>query len=364
MKIITGVTIIITLLVMGCKNKDDLPRKPNPDSHGTITYSDVKNSPNTTTVSTQSNVKTLDVYTTICAPIGDLMQTRIYAWNGYYGGEFRALEFIIAGSFDNFPLNHPGVSVTYYKGLMTQKFSLSGYSYEGKIISQEDYIPTFNFPQGDYLVKATANVPINFSEFDINKPADQRRIKATIPQMVIGVDTLLAMDISINSFGGAPFPYNHHMTFDLDGKPCGSYDLPLYNCVKPEPNAPGILQLKGTFIGDSRNPLVDLTFDFTHHSSKLAYTGPVGKYDLSDGTGYTEIKITATDQSGKIYREQKGSGFVRTYFEQPWYKFFDGATFNYREGYIVLAFEAELQSDDGATISIENGNAFYKLRWD
>lgn len=214
MKKITGATIILALLVMGCK-KEDLPRKPAPDTHGTITYSEVKNTPITTTISAQSNVKTLDVYRATCAPLGDYMQTRIYAWNGYYGGEFRALEFVIGGSFDSFPLNHPGVSVTYYKGLIGQTFNLSNSAYEIGTITEDNY-----------QVKATTNVPINFSEFDINKPADQRRIMATIPQMVIGGDTLLAMDISINSFGGIPSPDNYHMTFDVNGQPCGSFALP------------------------------------------------------------------------------------------------------------------------------------------
>lgn len=359
----TYTILLFTLLSVGCKKKDELTRKPDNHSLGSISFRDIANDPITTTISTPSNQKTLQVYTATCAPFGNIMLAKIFAWNGYYGSEFRALQFNIPGSFDNFPMNNPNVTLTYYKGLTKVTHGLFGEDNEFQNISAEDYTPSFIFPQAVFESKKTVTIPITFTQCDIYQTATDRKIRASIPSVIIGGDTLEAMEIDIQGYGGTATPETYHMTFDLNGKSCGSYDASQHNCIKAQHSEPGIYQLKGTFIADSRNPIVDLTFDFTHHSSKLAYTGPVGRHELSDGTGYTEIKITATDQNGKTYHEQKDAGFVRTYLEKPWYQFFDGVSIIKREGYILLEFGAELISNDGSVISIENGNAYYKLRW-
>lgn len=327
---------VITATVFISCSKVKMPRIGETRSFGTITFTDVKDDPTTTTVGTKDNYKTLQVTTVQCAPFGGIMQTRIFSSNGFEGAEFRGMQLLINGTYDNFPLENPNVNITFYKG---KEFT-------------------------GYTSTAVVNVPVTFSKFEINVSAKDRKITASIPQLVIGSDTLSAFEIAIQSFGGSDYIADgYYMTFDVNGKACGSFETPLYNCEKPMWDEPGVNQIHGSFTPDDRNPIVDFKIDFVHHSSKLAYTGPVGKYDLNDGTGYTEIKMTATDQNGKIYTEQKGKGYVRTIFEKPWYRFFDGVSYNYREGFIVLEFEAELISSDGSILTIENGNAYYKTRW-
>lgn len=357
------VYVIWTALIFSACKKNDLPRVPDPISYGTISFEDVLNSPSTTTVSTQDKNKTLDVYSVMCAPNGNNMQTRIYAWNGYNGAEFRALLIYINGGFDDFPLENPNVSFTFYKGELTQTLVLA--NQPDYLIQKEDFIPAFTYPQGTYTSGVSVTKPLTFSQFQINVAAKDRKIRASIPELVIGSDTLRSFEIDIHSFGGTLLASNKCLTFDVNDKPAGSFEDQPFKCVKNETvPTPGILQLKGTFTPDSRNPLVSLTFDFVHHSSKLAYNGPVGRYDLNDGTGYTEIKITAEDQSGRIFREQKGKGFVRTHYERPWSKFFNGAQTVFTEGWILLEFSADLISDDGTVLSLKNGNAYYTCRWD
>jgi hypothetical protein len=356
--------ILTCILVLGfysCK-KVDVPRLPENESFGEITFNEVPNTMSIATVGSKSNFRTLKVYSVMTAPNGSTMQTRIFACNDLSGSEFRSLEIIINGGFDDFPTENPNVIFTYSKGVPTNVTGL----YNTQVVNNQltytgvrSFYPAFFYPTGTFPSRITSVSPIIFSQFSIDVPNDQRRISASIPSLTFGFDVLENFEMNINSYGGTLLPYTKCMTFEVDGKFCGSFENTLMRCTKPESNKPGINQIKGTFTSDSRNPIEELTIDFVHHSSRLAYNGPVGKFDLLDGTGYTEIKITALDQNGKIYREQKGKGFVKTYYEKPWFSFFDGVSNVERDGFILLAFEAELKSDDGSIIKIENGNAHY-----
>jgi len=300
------------------------------------------------------------------APNGSVMQTRIFACNDLKGSEFRSMVIVINGGFDDFPTDNPNVNFTYSKG---QPTNVTGLTNSQVVNNQLTYTgarlfcPAFFYPSGNFPSSVSVTRPVSFYQFNINVPNNQRRISASIPSLIIGGDVLENFELNIHSYGGTLLPYARCMTFEVDGKFCGSFESTDKSCVKPEWDSPGINQIKGTFLPDSRNPIEELTIDFVHHSSRLAYNGPVGKFDLLDGTGYTEIRITAVDQNGKIYREQKGKGYVKTHYEKPWYRFFDGVSFVYREGFILMGFEAELKSDDGSTIKIENGNAYYITRW-
>lgn len=348
----------LSIYLVSC-NKYDMPRVPDPPKYGTITFNEVPNDISTTTIASNTNLKTLYVYSVICAPFGSGMQTRIFAWNGYYGAECRTMTMNIQGGATSFPLENNSVSIVYSKGLVNYNFALIDYN-SSPPKTNKDYIPPFALTKSEFTQSTSAFFPINFSQFDVFGAAENRKIKANIPSMTIGFDVLENIAIDIQSFGGVLTSGSKCMTFDVDGKPCGSFDNQPFVAVG-ESSKPGISSLKATFNPDERNPLVSVNFDFVHHSSRLAYTGPVGKYDLSDGTGYTEIKITAEDQNGVVYREQKGKGFVRVFHEKPWTLLVSFPTNTIFPGEFLMEFEAELVSDSGTKMTITNGNAFYTI---
>lgn len=348
----------LALVLVSC-NKYDMPRVPEPPKYGTITFNELPNDLSTTTIASKDNLKTLYVHSVICAPVGSGMQTRVFAWNGYYGAECRTMTMNIQGGFDSFPLENNSVSIVYSKGLVNYNFALFDYN-SSPPKSNKDYIPPFALTKSEFTSSMPVFFPINFSKFDVFGSAENRKIAANIPSMTVGFDVLENIVIDIQSFGGVLTSGSKCMTFDVDGKPCGSFDNQPFVAVGQD-GKPGITNLKAQFTADARNPLISLTFDFVHHSSKLAYTGPVGNYDLSDGMGYTEIKITAEDQNGVIYREQKGKGFVRVFHEKPWVYLNSFPTGTVFPGEFLMEFEAELISDSGTKMTITNGNAFYTI---
>jgi hypothetical protein len=357
MKVRIVYVIWTTLILSACK-KNDLPRVPDPISYGTISFEDVLNSPSTTTISTQDKFKTLQVYSVVCAPLENNMQTRIYAWNGYDGAEFRAITMTINGGYDDFPLENQTVSIGFLKGQLTQTLALV--NNPNPTPRKEDFIPAFAHLQGTYVSSQSVSLPVTFTEFQTNVASENRKIKASIPQVIIGSDTLKAFEIDINAFGGILTPTSKCMTFDANDKPAGSFTNQAFHAIGID-KKPGITTLEAEFLPDSRNPIVSLTFDFVHHSSRLAYNGPVGRHDLTDGTGYTEIKITAVDQNGVVYREQKGYGYVRVLYEKPWSELISFPTNTIFPGWILMEFQAELISDSGVKMTLKNGNAYYSI---
>ena len=353
------VYVIWTALIFSACKKNDLPRVPDPISYGTISFEDVLNTPSTTTISTPDKNKKLDVYSVMCAPNSNNMQTRIFAWNGYHGAEFRALIMYINGGFEDFPLENPNVNVIFYKGELTQTIALPNFN--GDPNRKEDFIPAFAYPQGTYTSISSGITPITFIQFQTNIAAKDRKIRASIPEVVIGVDTLRSFEIDIHSFGGILLPSNKCVTFDVNDKAAGSFEDQPFTAIGFSLQ-PGISTLKAEFVPDSRNPLVSLTFDFVHHSSKLAYNGPIGRYELNDGTGYTEIKITAIDQNGVVYREKKGHGYVRVLYETPLQFVFSFPTNFTVDGKFLMEFQAELESDSGAKMRLTNGNVNYIIK--
>lgn len=349
---------LLSLLIVSC-NKYDMPRVPNPPAYGTITFNEVPDNPSTTTVATKDNLKTLFVHSVICAPSGDGMQTRLFAWNGYYGGECRTMIITFQGSENNFLLENQPVKIEYFKNLISYGFALSEYN-ASPAVKSKDYVPPFALTKSEFGSAKSLNLQMNFSKFDVFVPASERKISTSIPSVIVGTDVLENFVVDVQSFGGILTSLNKCMTFDVDGKPCGSFDNQPFIAIGQD-KKPGISSLQATFNPDIRNPLVSITFDFVHHSSKLAYTGPVGKYDLSDGTGFTEIKITAVDQNGVVYREQKGKGFVRVLYEKPWSLLVSFPTNTIFPGDLLMQFEAELVSETGSTVTLTNGNAYYTI---
>lgn len=349
---------LLSLLIVSC-NKYDMPRVPDPPAYGTITFNEVPDNSTTTTVATYDSKKTLYIYSVICAPSPGGMQTRIFAWNGYSGAACRTLIMNIQGSEDNFPLENSSVNFVYSKGLNQYGFALFDPNASSPQTSK-NYAPPFALTKSEFASTEYASFPVNFSKFDVFVPANERKISGFMPSVTVGSTALENFTIDVQSFGGILTSLNKCMTFDVDGKPCGSFVNQVFNAVG-EDKKPGISSLQATFNADIRNPLVSITFDFVHHSSKLAYTGPVGKYDLSDGTGYTEIKINAVDQNGVVYREQKGKGFVRVLYEKPWSLLVSFPTNTIFPGDLLMEFEAELVSETGSTVTLTNGNAYYTI---
>lgn len=347
------------LILSSCK-KEDLPRVPEPPDFGTITFDEYTPNNSTAAIGQIEKEKKLHVYSVISAPNGSAMQTRIFAWNGLHETHFRAMEIYINGGFDDFPLNNPNVVIHYYKNQLPNTTVFVPYNPEYLTIRSIDYVPAFQFPQRQYGSVITKIVPINFSQFVTQTASENRKIRASIPDMIFGADTLKNLQIDIKSFGGNLMHHNKCMTFDVNGKPAGSFENQALS-ANGISQKPGILKMTASFEPDSRNPITSLTLEFVHHSSRLAYNGPVGKFDLSDGTGYTEIKITAIDQNGITFREQKGKGFVRTFYENPWVFQVSFPSNTIYPGQILLEFGAELISDSGQILNITNGQAYFNI---
>lgn len=316
-------------------------------SYGTISFSTSSVTSSGARIVQPSNDITLNVTSVQTAPNGPVMETRIYAWNGLIGADYRAMIIRFSGEFDDFtPGNSYNLGLN-YTGLHVVTAAGGGPA----------AIPAF-----DYVLEAPPSfvtVPFQFESIEINTTAENRKIVGSLPELIYGSDTLRNFRIDINSFGGNVIPLNTLMSFDVDGIPSGSFETQPFTCTSEESRKPGVLQVKAEFTPDSRNPLQSLTFDFVHHSSKLAYTGPVGNFDLYDGLGYTEIKVTAVDQTGKIYQEQKNRGFVVMRKEIPWDSYFNGVSTVFTTGYLLMEFEMELISSDGSLMTITNGNAYY-----
>ncbi len=336
----------IGALLVACK-KEDMPPKRAEESFGTISFSSTMEAPYSPSVIRPSSDIKLNVTSVQTAPFGPNMQTRIYAWNGLVAENYRAMVIVVMGDYDDYSAgNTYGLNIRYYKGL-TNSGSYSS-------------IPSMDF--FTETLPPAISVPIQFDQVEVKTTAENRKMIGSIDQFVYSGDTLSNFKIDINRFGGGMVNINFLMSFDLNGLPSGSFESQLSTCKNPEAGTPGIHQLKAEFAPDSRNPLQSLTFDFVHHSNKLAYNGPVGKYDLVDGLGYTEIKVTAVDQFGKIFTEQKGNGFVVVRSEGPWNEYFNGVEVVLTEGSIWLQFEMELISTDGSILTITNGNAYYKIK--
>ncbi len=349
---------ILSLFVVSC-NKYDMPRVPDPPAYGTISFNEVPDYPTTTTITNKSNLKTLYVYSVICAPTAQGLQTRIFAWNRAYGQECRTLVMVVSGGSSGFLLENPNVFMSYSRNLIQYGFGLIDNTVSPAQMNK-DYVPPFALTKSEFELNTTATVPITFSEFNANVPSNERKIKASVPSLLIGQTNLENFNINIESFGGVLTSTQKCMTFDLNGIPSGSFDSQPSNAIGFD-KKPGVSTLTASFNPSQNNSLVSLTFDFVHHSSKLAYTGPVGKYDLSDGTGYTEIKITAVDQNGVVYREQKGKGFLRVLYEKPWQLLITFPTNSKFPGDLLMEFEAELMSESGEKMTITNGNAYYTI---
>jgi|GEM_PF-4152724 len=321
---------------------------------GTITFTSTTSDPSGASVAGISKDITLNVTSVQTAPAGPVMQTRIYAWNGLLQEDYRAMVIVFNGEYDEFnTANTHNLNIRYYAGKIG-----SGDPDSFSELDFSSYVPAFHFVQG--VTVPEVNVPIQFDQIQVKTGATNRKIVGSIDEIILGSTVLSNFNIQINSFGGNAIPLNHFIIFDLDGLPSGSFESQTFTCQSDQASKTGILQLKSEFTPDSRNPLASLTFDFTHHSNKLAYNGPVGKFDLVDGLGFTEIKVTAIDQNGKIYREQNNKGFEVVRGEKPWSQYFNGVSMVVTEGYILMEFEMELISSDGSKITITNGHAHYK----
>lgn len=351
--------LTLILYFSSCKKEEISPERPI-KTYGKISFIDTTQS-YAASLTTKSDLVEMDVLSAVVAPNGGVMETRIYAWNGKYGQDFRSISLVFTGTYDDFPAgNTYGVTVSYNR---TSKVNLATATSQSSS-PPVDLVFNYNNPS---LVNwqnpdiKTASVPMVFSAIQLT--SNSKKLVYSNPSLEVNGIFLQDFKLDISSFGGVNLPISNCMTFDLNGKSEGSFENQTTPCKQkmqpfggPTIAIPGVEKVSGIFTDDSRNTLVSLEILFTHDDNLLAYNGPVGKRYLANGSDYTEINVIATDKNGKIYREQNNKGYVKAISEYVW----QNVNFNLSPGHIVLQFEFDLIADDGSVISISNGNVFFR----
>jgi hypothetical protein len=93
--------LTLILFFTSCKKEEISPERPI-KTYGKISFIDSAQSFGAT-IASRSYLVEMDVLSAVCAPNGDVMQTRIYAWNGKYGEDYKSISLVFSGTYDDFP---------------------------------------------------------------------------------------------------------------------------------------------------------------------------------------------------------------------------------------------------------------------
>lgn len=342
----------LVFVLLSCKNEDFSPKRPI-TSYGKISFID-SNQTFSATISEQPYLVEMDVYSAIVAPneLGE-METRIFAWNGREKEDFRSLSLVFRGTSEGFSQDLT-YSVNFAYSYLNPSANTLG-------ITKSDFLPpiepAFHYHQRTPL--ENRYIPIKFSNIQLNQ--NIKKITYNTDKLEVYGKNLYDFKLDINSLGGVNIPISNCVTFNLNGNPEGSFQNQSFRCIQDMKDSKngklGIQKMSATFDEGNKNKLKSLEISFKHLDNKLAYNGPVGKFIMPNGTDYTEISVVATDQEGKIYREQSNKGYVKAISEKIWG--YDNSRVLYK-GFVLLKFEFDLISSDGDILNITNGNALYE----
>ncbi|MCB9189004.1 MAG: hypothetical protein H6599_06950 [Flavobacteriales bacterium] len=298
---------------------------------------------------------------------------KILAWNKLFGEDLKMVFVTMLGDLSN-PASGKSIQTSFIYNEGTTQFNTKF----------DPFVKLYNSTNsGNYKHYRLVLFPMSSNAYvNVNIDPLQRSFSTNIDSLEVndyfaGKQKIITnISIDANSFSNFPLD-NYGITFDCNGKPAGVYgdlgggtnSIP-YESLK-NPFATGAYcvadysHFKGTFYDNGINQLAELKVEFFHYRPDpdnwntwiYAYKnrgGRVGIQSNLDGSGFTEIQVTATDFNGKIYREQQDQGYVIVK-DYQYSQYVNGAKIN---GKAFFEFSFELKSDDGSIMKIENGNAY------